>query len=152
MLLLHDELVECLRIPSSMTILCQALEGGLRQSIFQQGLQLPDGFLTNLMRGLKLSISQAIQLTFALTKSQYRLLSQDAIKHFALLLPHLSSPISINEVRDDVLMGIAQLFQATEVSSLSDSFFPPTLAIHVSLSLSLSLSLCMVSKWSDVCN
>jgi hypothetical protein len=114
---LQDEILRSLRRPNFVTILCQGFEGGSREKMLQQGVQVPEYFLPGVCRIIKLSPSQTVAVCFALMHSQYRSLVQEGLRLLKLKLPEITTVADIGE---EIVQALLHFAVNNEVN---ESFF-----------------------------
>ena len=112
---MQDEILRIFKSQNCTSILCLALEGGSRQKGLQQGSRLPDDTISNICKTLKLSALQTVAFAFAISKSQYKVLAQDAIKLLRSKLPEISIGTDFNEVHNDIIHNLSILVASSEV-------------------------------------
>lgn len=74
---------------------------------------MPEYFLGNVCRALKLSASQTAVLAYALLHSQYRSLIQEALKLFKLVLPEISN---VSDLTEESIQAVVHLITSNEVN------------------------------------
>jgi CCR4-NOT transcription complex subunit 1 len=102
--------------------MCHAVESGARQVSLQQGGRLYEDYLNVLTRSLKLSSGLSVIIGFSLAQSQFKSLSQDAIRFLRVKLPELNSLTAISDMSEDILQQIYHFITTCEVWSVA-SFF-----------------------------
>jgi hypothetical protein len=98
------------------------MEGGNRRQSLQQGAKLPEDFLGTICRTLKLSPVQTIAVAYAISRSQYRSLAQDAVKLLRSRLPEIGASSPLGELSEDILHGLALLASSSEVGDAMTYF------------------------------
>jgi hypothetical protein len=98
------------------SIMCHAVESGSRQVTLQQGGRLFEDYITVLCRSLKLSSGISVIIGYSLAQSQYKSMSQDAIRFLRLRLPELNSLTSISDMNEEILQQIYHFITTCEVA------------------------------------
>jgi hypothetical protein len=104
------------------SIMCHAVESGARQVSLQQGGRLYEDYLNVLTRSLKLSSGLSVIIGFSLAQSQFKSLSQDAIRFLRVKLPELNSLTAISDMSEDILQQIYHFITTCEVWSVASNF------------------------------
>eukprot|EP01041_Mallomonas_annulata_P006467 gene6467-13061_t len=103
--ILQEEVLRCTKKANFATILCQAFDGGSRQTLLQQGNKIPEDMLLNICKTLNLSTSQTLAFAFALIQSPYQSLNQEALKLIKIKLPEI---VSFDNIYEDILNELVQ--------------------------------------------
>lgn len=128
--MLQEEISRAIKQPNFVTIVCQAFEGGSRQKLLQsQQGKLPDDFLSNVIKLLKLPGLYVLAIGCALTQSQYRNLGADGMKLLRSKLNEVTSSNNnftlaiITSMHEEVIRGLILLVSTSEeLSELSGAF------------------------------
>jgi hypothetical protein len=85
----------------------------VRERVFKQGAALPEGFVLNMARALKLSSSQGSVVGLALAHSQYRALAQDGLRLLQQRLPEIAS---VADIPEEAVQGLLHFLVSSDVS------------------------------------
>ncbi len=117
MILLGEEINNCLRKANNSSQLCLAFEGGQRQKLLQQGHKIQEDYISNVCRLLKFSAGLSVSLAFCLSKSQVRSFVAESYRILKARIPELVQSGSYLEISEDILIGLVQLIRTSEVHS-----------------------------------
>jgi CCR4-NOT transcription complex subunit 1 len=110
LLILQDELISSVKSPNFVGLVCKAFEGGSRHKMVQQGLKIPEDYVSNILRSIKCTPVYGCVLAYSLTQSNIRSFVQDAVNFLKMRLNDIDS---VSDVPDDALGSLFGFLTST---------------------------------------
>lgn len=110
LLILQDELISAVKSPNFVGLVCKAFEGGNRLKMVQQGLKIPEDYVSNILRSIKCTPVYGCVLAYSLTQSNIRSFVQESVTFLKMRLNDIDS---VSDVPDDALGNLFSFLTST---------------------------------------